>query len=336
MRVLILSHFNLIRGPLDVLKIPEDLVFNGLKTIPKHLTLDEKDFFIYDYETFKTANLKFTVPSIMERVEYEELMISVVIINENISPKIFQSILKKFKEELINIKNIYKSLYNSSEEGAAKLLEIKEVLLKYYQAINDIEGIKLNINLNYNFPWGTHFCYFYQKKEDLLDILIPYIKKGLEDNQFCVWVTSEDLNEKEAKKKLKSEIKNFHEFLKKGQIEIFPYTDWYLKDGEFNFQRVLDGWVQKYNYAISHGFNGIRVTGNTAWIEKEDWKDFSDYEEEINNVVGNYRMIVLCTYSVEKCGINEILGVMKTHQVATIRKEGKWEILQRYSDSIFD
>ncbi|TKJ24140.1 MAG: hypothetical protein CEE43_00215 [Promethearchaeota archaeon Loki_b32] len=336
MRVLILSHFNIFKGPINFLKIPEAFVFNGLKTIPKHLYLHEKDFFIYDNETFKTANLKFTVPSKMERTEYEDLMISVVIINEQISPKIFQSILKEFKEELKNIKNLYKGLYKSSEESAAKFLKIKEILLKYYQAIKDIKGIQLDINLNYNFPWGTHICYFYQKKEDLMDILIPYIKKGLEDNQFCVWITSEDLNEKEAKKKLKSEIKNYNEFLKKGQIEIFPYTEWYFKDGEFKFQRVLDGWVQKYNYAISQGFNGIRVTGNTAWIEKKEWKDFSDYEEEINNVVGNYRMIVLCTYSAEKCGINEILEVMKTHQVATIRKEGKWEILQRYNNSLFN
>lgn len=336
MRVLILSHFNLIKGPIGILKLPEDFVFNGLKTIPKHLNFVEKGFFIYDYETFKTANLKFTVPSLMERSKYEELMISVVIINENISPKIFQSILKKFKEELKNIKNLYKGLYNSFEENAAKFVEIKEVLLKYYQAIKDIKGIKLNIHLNYNFPWGTHFCYFYQKKEDLMDIIVPYIKKGLEDNQFCVWVTSEDLTEKEAKKKLNSEIKNYNEFVKKGQIDIFPYSEWYLKDGEFNFQRVLDGWLQKYNYAISHGFNGIRITGNTVWIEKKDWKAFSDYEEEINNIVGNYRMIVLCTYSIEKCGVNEILRVMKTHQVATIRKEGKWEILHRYNNSIFD
>ena len=88
------------------------------------------------------------------------------------------------------------------------------------------------------------------------------------------------------------------------------------------------------SFMHSFFFNGIRVTGNTAWIEKKDWKDFSDYEEEINKVVGNYRMIVLCTYSAEICGINEILGVMKTHQVATIRKEGKWEILQKYGDSL--
>jgi len=334
MRLLILSHFNIFKGPIIVLKVPEDYVSNNYKNIPKYLNLEKKDFFIYDYETFKTANLIFTTPSKMERTEYEELMISVVIINEHLSPKIFQSTLKKFKDELKNIKDLYKNLYSSSEESATKLLEIKEILLKYYQEINQIEGIQLNIDLNYNLPWGTHICYFYQKKEDLMDILIPYIKRGLENNEFCVWVTSEDLNEKEAKSKLKTEIKNFNEFLKKGQIEIFPYTEWYLKEGEFNFQRVLDGWVQKYNYALSQGFNGIRITGNTAWVEKNDWRDFSDYEEEINNVVGNYRMIVLCTYSAEKCSINEILGVIKTHQVATIRREGKWEILQRINDSI--
>ncbi|MFX0057970.1 MAG: MEDS domain-containing protein [Candidatus Hodarchaeota archaeon] len=318
------------------MKIPEDFVFNDLKTIPKHLNLDEKDFFIYDYETFKTANLKFRVPSKMQRVNHEELMISVVIIDEQISPKIFQTILREIEEELKNFENLYKVLYESSEESAAKFLEIKEILVKYYQTIKDIKGIQLDINLDYNFPWGTHMCYFYREVEDLMDIIIPYIKKGLENNEFCVCVTSEDLNEKVVKKRLNSEIKNFNEFLKKGQIEIFPYTGWYLKDGEFNFQKVIDGWIKKYNYAMSRGFNGLRVIGNTVWVQKKDWKDFSAYEEEINNIVGNYRMILLCTYSAEKCNMNEILGVIKTHQVATIRNEGRWEILKRYNDSLFN
>ncbi|MFW9879171.1 MAG: MEDS domain-containing protein [Candidatus Thorarchaeota archaeon] len=335
MRALILSHFNIINGNVIVLKIPEDFTFTNLKSIPKHLNLDEIGFFIHEYETYKIANLKFTIPGKMERMEYEELMISVVIINEQISPKIFQSILKELKEELENSKNLHETLYDNSKDIAPNLLTLKEILLKYYQVIIDIKGIQLNVDLNYNFPWGTHICYFYHNKEDLLDILIPYIKKGLENNQLCVCVTSEDLNEKETRENLRSEIKDFNKFLKKKQIEIFPYNEWYLKDGEFDFKRVLDGWIQKYNYAISHGFNGLRVTGNTAWIEKKIWKNFSDYEEEINNVVGNYRMIVLCTYSAEKCGINEVLDVMKTHQVATIRKEGKWEILQKYDNSLF-
>src|SRR3977135_2824524 len=39
-------------------------------------------------------------------------------------------------------------------------------------------------------PWGTHFCHFYETKEDLLDILVPYFKAGLENNESCVWVVS--------------------------------------------------------------------------------------------------------------------------------------------------
>ncbi|MFW9818005.1 MAG: MEDS domain-containing protein [Candidatus Thorarchaeota archaeon] len=317
------------------MKIPEDFVLQEITTISKHLNLDKTGFFIYEYNNFKTANLRFTIPSESKRIQYEDLMISVVIINEDISPKIFQSILKRFEAEIINTKGIYKALYHSSEESAAIFSELKEIFLKYYQDINDIKGIRLDTALNHQVPWGTHMCYFYQNKEDLMDILVPYIKTGLENNQFCVWVTSEDLNEIEAKEKLNSEIKDFNKYLKKKQIEIFPYTKWYLKEGEFNFQRVLDGWVQKYDYAITQGFDGIRVTGNTVWIKEKDWNDFSEYEEEINNVIGDYRMIVLCTYSAEKYGIDEILGVMKTHQVATIRKEGKWEIIRKYDSVIF-
>ena len=35
-------------------------------------------------------------------------------------------------------------------------------------------------------PWGTHLCLFYEDKQDLLDILVPYFKAGLENNEFCM------------------------------------------------------------------------------------------------------------------------------------------------------
>jgi len=38
-------------------------------------------------------------------------------------------------------------------------------------------------------PWGTHLCLLYQTKKDLIDVLVPYFKAGLENNEFCMWVT---------------------------------------------------------------------------------------------------------------------------------------------------
>ena len=35
---------------------------------------------------------------------------------------------------------------------------------------------KSGINLIGDTPWGTHFCQFYETKDDLIDILAPYFK----------------------------------------------------------------------------------------------------------------------------------------------------------------
>ena len=39
-------------------------------------------------------------------------------------------------------------------------------------------------------PWGTHFCQFYKTKEDMLDLLVPYFKAGLENQMAWVCVYS--------------------------------------------------------------------------------------------------------------------------------------------------
>jgi hypothetical protein len=54
--------------------------------------------------------------------------------------------------------------------------------------------------------WGTHFCQFYQTAEDLIDTLVPYFKAGLENNEFCIWVTSKPLEVEEAKKTLRKSV----------------------------------------------------------------------------------------------------------------------------------
>src|SRR5260370_33047918 len=44
-------------------------------------------------------------------------------------------------------------------------------------------------------PWGTHFCHFYETRDDLLETLLPFFKAGLEAGEFCAWVVSEPLTE---------------------------------------------------------------------------------------------------------------------------------------------
>ena len=177
-------------------------------------------------------------------------------------------------------------------------------------------------------PWGTHFCQFYQTPQDLLDVLVGYFRQGLEDNEFCMWITSEPLGVEEARAALRRAVPDLDEREHRGQIELLDYRQWYAIGGQFDADRVLRGWVEKEQAALGHGYEGLRLSGNTFWLEKSDWKAFADYEAVVDSVIGSHRMLALCTYSLEKCGSFEVLDVVRNHQFALIQQEGKWELIQ--------
>lgn len=186
---------------------------------------------------------------------------------------------------------------------------------------------KSGIDLIGDVPWGTHFCQFYQTKENLIDILVPYFKAGLENNEFCTWVTSQPITVEEAEESLKNAVPYADTYLKKGQIEIISYTDWYTPKGIFDSKRVLNGWNDKLNTALINGYDGLRLAGDTFWLEKEDWNEFIQYEEEIDNVIGKSNMIAICTYSLDKCSSDDVIDVVNNHQFALTELEGEWALM---------
>ncbi|MBK8507083.1 MAG: MEDS domain-containing protein [Saprospiraceae bacterium] len=143
-------------------------------------------------------------------------------------------------------------------------------------------------------PWGSHFCNFFESKEDLLQILVPYFKAGLMNNEFCLWITSDPVTVEAAYEALRSEIQDFDKYESKEQITILSHADWYLKDKTFVPDIVINGWYQKLRKSLNKGFDGMRVSGNEAWLDREVWKNFIDYERNLNTSLKDQRMMVLC------------------------------------------
>src|SRR5258705_523318 len=191
-----------------------------------------------------------------------------------------------------------------------------------------IEMRKTGIDVVGDIPWGTHFCLFYETKDDILDAVVPYCKAGLENHEYCLWVVSEPLGEDEARHALTQAVPDLDRYLTDRSIEIVPAHDWYLHGGVFDLKRVTDSWLEKLAHASAAGYAGVRVTGDTAWLEKKDWKDFCEYEEGLNAAVANQRLAVLCTYPLAACGGVEILDVVRTHQFAVTNRHRSWEVIE--------
>jgi PAS domain S-box-containing protein len=187
---------------------------------------------------------------------------------------------------------------------------------------------KSGIGIIEDIPWGTHFCQFYQTKEELLDILVPYFKAGFENNEFCLWITAEPLDKQEALEAFSRALPNLKVYLEKGQGGIIPYDKWYLKDGIFNPDRVLNSLTIELNQALTRGYDGLRLAGNISWLERKNWRDFKDHEAAIEKIVDNSQMLAICSYCLDSCTASDFIDVVCNHQLAIIKKDDNWRVIE--------
>ena len=176
--------------------------------------------------------------------------------------------------------------------------------------------------------WGAHFCLFYETKEDLLDTLISYCKSGLESEEYCLWIVAEPLTIEEATDALTNAVPDVDRCLADSRLELVSARDWFLRDGTFDGNRLTRAWYEKLASVSARGYAGMRVTGDTTWLSKKDWTHFCDYEDGLNEVIGNQRLAVLCTYPLAACGAPQILDVVRTHQFVLARRHGNWDVVE--------
>jgi signal transduction histidine kinase len=177
-------------------------------------------------------------------------------------------------------------------------------------------------------PWGTHFCVFYETSDDLVEMLIPYFKAGIENREFCFWVLAEHLTEDDARSALSRAIPRSDRHLIEKNIEFLSSEECYLKGGAFNLDRVTAEWAERLDRALAAGYEGIRVSGYAGWLQTREWPDFWKYEGSLNKSIVDLPMIVLCTYPLTGSSGSDILDVAHTHQCAISRRGGNWEVIE--------
>ncbi len=176
--------------------------------------------------------------------------------------------------------------------------------------------------------WGTHFCNFFETKQDMLDILLPFFKAGLEQNEYCVFITDNSISAIEAVEYLRKGIEGFEKYYKEKRIEIIAHTEWYLKKGMFDSNDIFEIWDEKLKFATDSGFEGLRINGNATWLERNTWDSFLEYEEALNDHISDKKIIVMCTYQLDKCIATDVLDVAHVHKAAISKRRGKWEVME--------
>ncbi len=168
-------------------------------------------------------------------------------------------------------------------------------------------------------PWGCHLCQFYETKEDLLDVLVPYFRAGLEANEFCCWVVSAPLSVTEARNALGEVFPRLSERLAAGQIEIIPGDIWKSSDADVG--GILNS---RLDQAVTRNLDGLRFACPALPQEQGRSSSVGHGFESIASL----NVIAIFLYprsSVDAIGLME---VVKRHRMALIRGTGRWEVLE--------
>ena len=187
---------------------------------------------------------------------------------------------------------------------------------------------RTGIGIAGDLPWGSHFCQLYEAKEDLLGAVVPFFKAGLESDELCVWVISEPLTGEEAMSALGAAVPSLDLHVAERHIEFFPAREWYFDGSELDLRRATSNWNEKLADGLARGLNGMRGTGDAAWVEGRHRRDFSDYEQQLNDTLRNQQMMVLCTYPLAPGGAADVLEAARTHHFAMVRRNGGTEAVE--------
>lgn len=195
----------------------------------------------------------------------------------------------------------------------------------------DIRNKKSNIFLEANMinytPPTQHTSLFYSSEEEYWDIIVPYLKAGLENHEYCLWSLPENLDAQAARKHLAECVENLDIYFKKEQLAIKGYAEFYLKNGVFSVFKVVESFVELEKKILGSGFKGIRVAGDGTWALGDNWLTLVMYEREINRVIELHKIRAICTYSIAKLNLKDIYDIGTTHQSSLVKQMGTWNRL---------
>jgi two-component sensor histidine kinase/PAS domain-containing protein len=163
--------------------------------------------------------------------------------------------------------------------------------------------------------WGSHLAHFFGTGEELRDLLVPYFKAGLENNERCLWVTGQPFTAEEARSALRAAVPDLDKRETGKQIQIANGDQWYSAGEKLRPGDLVRGLVQLEQDALGLGFAGLRTNGNCSWVSRDQWVDFLEYEALVQTTVRGRRMICMCSYCTDKLLERSHLEVMDCHDL---------------------
>ncbi|WPB77461.1 MEDS domain-containing protein [Archangium violaceum] len=161
---------------------------------------------------------------------------------------------------------------------------------------------------------GDHVCLVYERPEEHVEALVPYIRQGLERGERCVYVVDEH-GVGEVAAMLEAHGVEVERERARGALVFLTKRETFLRGGRFEPAAMIAylHWVEEESLAA--GFSGVCATGEMSWaLGPEPTREaLLRYETLLNDYLPGSRVKANCQYQRSRFPPEIVRDVLRTH-----------------------
>lgn len=161
---------------------------------------------------------------------------------------------------------------------------------------------------------GDHLVVLYNKEEEAISTVVPYITESLKRNERCIYISNEP--NKVELEFLINEVVNIKDAKDKNQLLILRNEEAYSKHGAFNPDKMIEFLIIETKKALDDGFTGLSVSGEISWVLKyaDGFDRIMEYEWKLNEYLfSKYPATALCRYNMTAFSNDMIINIIQLH-----------------------
>lgn len=179
------------------------------------------------------------------------------------------------------------------------------------------EAIKL---AGANLERHRHVCAFFHSQEEEYQIMLPFIKEGVERGEKAFHIIDPSLKGQHLSHLTRVGL-DVDELEQRRQLEIRVWQQVYLRSNNCFVQNDMLALIEEVlSGSKKEGFTLTRFIAHMEWALEDvaGVNDIIEYESRLNYVLPKYDDPVICVYDLAKFGAGTVIDILRVHPMVII------------------
>lgn len=164
---------------------------------------------------------------------------------------------------------------------------------------------------------GDHVCAFYRGTGGRDEILLPFLRSGVERHDKCIAVLDEtDGDAVRATLRDDPGLATSDDSLEE-VLELWSSSDTYLSDGRFSTDAMLGFWTDHIVASLQEPgrYDFVRCLGEMTWALRQmpGVEELVGYESELNRLMPESPKVIVCLYDIDRFDGQVVVDLLHTH-----------------------